>query len=52
MATSKRVLHVVQGGVDNGDKASLERSGKSGFRVGRWMVPKSAAIGDELFELS
>jgi hypothetical protein len=48
MAISKRVLHIVQGGVDNGDKASLERSGKSGSRVDRWMVPKSAATGDEL----
>jgi len=48
MATSERVLHIVQGGVDNGDKASLEMSGKGGFRVDRWMVPKSAAIGDEL----
>jgi hypothetical protein len=48
MATSKKVLHVVQGGVDNGDKASLEKSGKRGSRVDRWMVPKSAAIGDEL----
>jgi 5-methylcytosine-specific restriction endonuclease McrA len=48
MVTSKKVLHIVQGGVDNGDKASLERSVKRGFRVDRWMVPKSAAIGDEL----
>jgi 5-methylcytosine-specific restriction endonuclease McrA len=48
MATSKSVLHVVQGGVDNGDKASLEKSGRRGFKVERWMVPKSAVIGDEL----
>jgi 5-methylcytosine-specific restriction endonuclease McrA len=48
MASSKRVLHIVQGGIDNGDKASLERSGKRGYTVERWMVPSSAATGDEL----
>jgi hypothetical protein len=48
MATSKKVLHVVQGGVGNGDKASLERWGRYPNKVRSWMVPKSAAIGDEL----
>ena len=48
MATSERVLHVVQGGVDNGDKASLERWSRLPNRARRWMVPKSAVIGDEL----
>lgn len=48
MASSKKVLHIVQGGIDNGDKASLERCGKRGYRVARWMVPKSAVTGDEL----
>jgi hypothetical protein len=48
MVSSNKVLHVVQGGVDNGDKASLEKSGERGFKVDRWMVPKSAAVGDDL----
>ncbi len=46
--SSDKVLHIVQGGIENGDKASLERSGKRGSRVDYWMVPKSAVIGDEL----
>jgi hypothetical protein len=48
MASSKSNLHIVQGGIKNGDKALLEKSGKGGVRVDWWMVPKSAAIGDEL----
>lgn len=36
-------LHLVQGGISNGDKAALE-----GRRVHSWMVPKTAARGDEL----
>jgi hypothetical protein len=48
MASLKSTLHIVQGGVDNGDKASLERSSRHPNKVGRWMVPKSATVGDEL----
>jgi hypothetical protein len=48
MASLRSTLHIVQGGVDNGDKASLERSTRHPNKVGRWMVPKSATVGDEL----
>jgi hypothetical protein len=39
----QRQLHIVQGGVLNGDKARLESR-----RAPFWMVPKTAAKGDEL----
>lgn len=40
-------LHIVQGGVRNGDKAWLERAAKQGLRsVPEWVVPKNASIGD------
>jgi hypothetical protein len=39
----QRPLHIVQGGVLNGDKSRLESR-----KVHWWMVPKTAAKGDEL----
>lgn len=43
-----RPLHIVQGGADNGDKASLDRNaGRRGrAKYTPWVVPKSAKVGD------
>lgn len=41
-------LHIVQGGIDNGDKAWLERAAKDSLNARSWVVPKSVAIGDEV----
>ena len=42
-------LHIVQGGVENGDKAWLERTAKRHRRSTRaWVVPKHARVGDEV----
>jgi hypothetical protein len=38
-----RHLHIVQGGIENGDKARLQRG-----TADWWMVPKTAAVGDEV----
>ena len=43
-----RTLHIVQGGIENGDKAWLEKAARSGVRAPRWIVPKSAKVGDEV----
>lgn len=40
-------LHIVQGGVANGDKSWLERV-KRGTRSRSWIAPKTAAIGDDV----
>lgn len=45
---SMAVLHIVQGGIDNGDKKQLERAARKNLSVPSWIVPKSAAIGDEV----
>ena len=41
-------LHLLNGGYGNGDKAWLERVAKGNRKVGSWIVPKVAAIGDEV----
>lgn len=43
-----RPLHIVHGGIDNGDKRTLERVGLRGGNVSKWIVPKSAAVGDDV----
>jgi HNH endonuclease len=43
-----RTLHIVQGGIENGDKAWLERAAKRRLRAHRWVVPKTVTIGDEI----
>jgi hypothetical protein len=48
MASSNRILHIVHGGVENGDKAWLARAAKRPKTGGRWVVPKSVTIGDEV----
>ena len=44
----QRPVHIVQGGIQNGDKALLERLATGGPRESSWMVPKSADVGDEI----
>src|SRR2546426_12558880 len=39
-------LHIVQGGVENGDKAWLERAARLNWSWKSWVVPKSVAPGD------
>lgn len=41
-------LHIVQGGIDNGDKAWLEKAARKHLSAPAWIVPKSVAIGDEV----
>jgi hypothetical protein len=42
-------LHIVQGGVENGDKRWLERSARRGRGNAQdWVVPKSVVVGDEV----
>lgn len=40
-------LHLVQGGVENGDKAWLEKAARFRLSAKSWIVPKSAGVGDE-----
>lgn len=41
-------LHIVQGGVTNGDKAWLERAAHKNLAARDWIAPKSAQIDDEV----
>jgi hypothetical protein len=41
-------LHIVQGGVENGDKQWLEKAARKTASARSWVVPKSAGIGDEV----
>ncbi len=41
-------LHIVQGGVENGDKAWLEKAASRKWSTDSWTVPKSAKVGDEV----
>lgn len=43
-----RLLHIVQGGVENGDKAWLEKAARLNLIARSWIVPKSANVGDEV----
>jgi hypothetical protein len=40
-------LHIVQGGIENRDKAWLEKAARQKLDSKSWIVPKSATIGDE-----
>jgi hypothetical protein len=40
------VLHIVHGGIENGDKAGLEKAAKQRLAFGYWVVPKRAQVGD------
>jgi len=41
-------LHIVQGGIENGDKAWLEKAARLRLNIKSWIAPKSASIGDEV----
>ena len=41
-------FHIVQGGVENGDKAWLEKAARRQLSAKSWTVPKTAKIGDEV----
>jgi 5-methylcytosine-specific restriction endonuclease McrA len=41
-------LHIVQGGVENGDKRWLEQAAGSERVAENWVAPKSAHVGDEV----
>ncbi|MCR4319879.1 MAG: hypothetical protein NUV74_06030 [Candidatus Brocadiaceae bacterium] len=43
-----KALHIVQGGIDNGDKSWLERASKKNLDAPIWVVPKSAIPGDDI----
>jgi hypothetical protein len=40
-------LHILQGGITNGDKAWLEKAARQNLRRPTWTVPKSVQIGDQ-----
>jgi len=40
-------LHILQGGIDNGDKKWLEKAAAQRLSTPRWIVPSSAVEGDE-----
>jgi len=41
-------LHIVQGGIENGDKDWLVKAAKKGWTANYWTTPKTAAVGDEV----
>lgn len=46
--TYQKRLHIVVGGIDNGDKAALDRLGPRSGRVSQWNVPREAIPGDDV----
>jgi hypothetical protein len=42
------ILHIVQGGMDNGDKMWLEKAARRKLNSTSWVVPKSVRVGDEV----
>ena len=40
-------LHILQGGIDNGDRDWLIRAAKQNLVTRRWITPKSARAGDQ-----
>jgi hypothetical protein len=41
-------IHIVQGGVDNGDKKWIEKAARRKLRSPSWIAPKSVQIGDDV----
>lgn len=41
-------LHIVQGGIENGDMRFLEKAARKGRTAETWIVPKSVGVGDEV----
>src|ERR1035437_4025728 len=46
--SSVNTLHIVQGGVENGDKKLLERAARDKLNLRSWVVPKAVCVGDEV----
>jgi len=47
--SKSRTLHIVQGGIDNGDKAWLKKAARYHLQSSpTWVVPKAAAVGDDV----
>ena len=40
-------LHIIQAGIENGDKQWLERAARQGLNARTWIAPKTVSIGDE-----
>ena len=43
-----KALHIVHGGVENGDKAWLEKASRNNLDSKSWIAPKSAKPGDDV----
>lgn len=41
-------LHIVQGGIENGDKKWLEKAAQNNSKAPSWIVPKSVRVGDDV----
>lgn len=41
-------LHIVQGGIENGDKAWIEKAAHNGLDTSSWVAPKHATPGDDV----
>ena len=41
-------LHIVQGGIENGDRDWLVKAARKGWSASHWTAPKTAAVGDEV----
>jgi 5-methylcytosine-specific restriction endonuclease McrA len=41
-------LHILQAGIENGDKAWIERAARENLAAPRWVAPKHVSIGDEV----
>lgn len=44
----EKPLHIVQGGIDNGDKDAIERASRDKQDLKNWVVPKHAVPGDDV----
>lgn len=42
-----RKLHIIQGGIENGDKKWLEKAARDDLDSRSWVAPKTVAVGDE-----
>ena len=41
-------LHIVQGGIENGDKKWIEKAARDGLDARKWVAPKHATPGDDV----
>jgi hypothetical protein len=47
-AARETTLHIVQGGIENGDKQWLEKAARNKSKSPAWIVPKSARLDDDV----